>query len=115
MNNEKKLAEALRALQAVALDYYHGNQGTHGEPLPALETATVALAEYDATPAPKQAERYLVSWCIDSDAETPQDAAREAWAAMRRTDSIANYFSVRDESGNVHAVDLGEAEGADHE
>jgi len=51
--------------------------------------------------------RYLVQWEIDSDAESPIEAAREAWAAMRRHDSIANYFTVKDtRTGEAIGVDL---------
>lgn len=49
---------------------------------------------------------YSVSWEIELDAETPQDAAREAWKIMRLTDSSANCFTVCDDEGNVTRIDL---------
>lgn len=51
-------------------------------------------------------QSYSVSWEIELDAETPQDAAREAWKIMRTTDSTANCFTVCDEKGNVTRIDL---------
>lgn len=52
--------------------------------------------------------RYLVTWEIDADAETPEAAARWAWETMRRPDSIANAFTVIEDSGDQHKVDLQE-------
>lgn len=52
------------------------------------------------------AGRFLVTWTIDSDAETPEEAAQEAWAAMRRESSIANVFDVVDHAGVVTTVDM---------
>lgn len=49
---------------------------------------------------------YVVTWEMDIDAETPQDAARQAWAAMRAEDSTANVFDVLDEDGECTRVDL---------
>jgi hypothetical protein len=51
-------------------------------------------------------QSYSVSWEIELDAETPQDAAREAWRIMRLTDSSANCFTVCDDQGNVTRIDL---------
>ena len=39
--------------------------------------------------------KYLVTWQIDVEADGPDAAARQAWEAMRRPDSIANVFTVR--------------------
>ena len=52
--------------------------------------------------------RFVVTWEIDVHADTPQDAAREAWETMRREDSTANVFDVLDESGDCTRVDLEE-------
>ena len=49
---------------------------------------------------------YVVTWEIDVDAETPQDAARQAWELMRAEDSTANVFDVLDEDGECTRVDL---------
>ena len=54
------------------------------------------------------AEKFLVTWAIDSDADSAREAAEEAWAAMRRPDSIANVFDVIDSNGEVVKVDLSE-------
>lgn len=39
---------------------------------------------------------YRVKWEIDVDAETPEDAARQALAAQRRPGTTATVFDVRD-------------------
>ena len=54
---------------------------------------------------PKQ---YLVTWQIDAECDTPEEAALEAWRAMRRSDSTANVFTVLDEQGGSVKVDLEE-------
>lgn len=59
---------------------------------------------------------YLVQWRIQVDADSPEDAARDAWAAIRREGSVANVFDVTDVSTyDVTVVDLDEldAEGDD--
>jgi hypothetical protein len=43
-------------------------------------------------------ERYRVIWEIDSDAETPEKAAQEAWDTMRAGDNIP-VFEVIDQAG----------------
>jgi len=53
---------------------------------------------------------YVVTWEMDIDAETPQDAARQAWALMRAKDSTANVFDVLDADGGCTRVDLMEGE-----
>ncbi len=53
---------------------------------------------------------YVVTWEMDIDAETPQDAARQAWGHMRAIDSTANVFDVLDEGGECTRVDLMEGE-----
>jgi len=55
---------------------------------------------------------YLVRWEVDSEADSPLQAAKEAWEWMRAPDSMANVFDVIDgESGEVHRIDLSEIEG----
>lgn len=53
---------------------------------------------------------YHVTWEIDIDsADSPEDAARQAWAHMRRADSIANVFDVIEHDGaETVRVDLQE-------
>ncbi|WP_378952143.1 hypothetical protein [Mesorhizobium sp. ANAO-SY3R2] len=41
-------------------------------------------------------------------AATPEDAARQAWAFMRKPDSTANVFDIADDAGNITRVDLQE-------
>lgn len=53
---------------------------------------------------------YVVTWELDVDAGTPEEAARQAWAAMRRTESTANVFDVLDAEGGCTRVDLMEGE-----
>ena len=52
--------------------------------------------------------QWLVRWEIDAWADTPEDAAREALAAIQRTDTIATVFEVIDEHGTSYRVDLHE-------
>lgn len=53
--------------------------------------------------------QFRVSWKIDIEAESAEDAAREALAIQRKPDSIATVFEVMAE-GDAHtvAVDLTE-------
>lgn len=51
---------------------------------------------------------YVVTWEIDIDGDSPQDAARQAWAHMRAVDSTANVFDVLDAEGGCTRVDLEE-------
>ena len=51
---------------------------------------------------------YVVTWELDVDAGTPEEAARAAWEAMRRPESTANVFDVLDETGGCTRVDLEE-------
>lgn len=71
-----------------------------------LDTAAAGVEAALAAAAAGQAEAYLITWQIDSDAASPVAAAKEAWAHMRREDSIANAFEVRDRAGHVVMVDL---------
>lgn len=50
---------------------------------------------------------YKVSWTIDLDANTPEEAARLALAIHRDPESWATHFHVRDETGQVTEVNLG--------
>ena len=49
---------------------------------------------------------YCVSWEIEVDADSPQDAAKLAWDLMRGANSTANVFTVCDDEGEVTRVDL---------
>lgn len=51
---------------------------------------------------------YVVTWELDVDAGTPEEAARQAWAAMRAPESTANVFDVLDAEGGCTRVDLEE-------
>lgn len=50
---------------------------------------------------------YRVTWNIDLDADSPEEAARQALAIHRNPASWATHFEVRDKSGRIHEVDLG--------
>jgi hypothetical protein len=54
------------------------------------------------------AKGYHVTWEIDIDsAESPHDAAQEAWEHMRGDSSIANVFDVIEHDGTeIVRVDL---------
>ena len=56
-------------------------------------------------------QRFHVVWEIDVYAETPRDAAVQAFACMQKPFTTANYFEVFDQDGNKTSVDLEEAEG----
>ena len=51
---------------------------------------------------------YRVTWTIDLDADTPEEAARKALEIQRDPESIATCFIVTDAHGNRCDVDLGE-------
>ena len=55
-------------------------------------------------------QRFHVMWEIDLYAETPQEAAEQAWELMRALDSTACVFEVFDEGGCGTQVDLMEEE-----
>ncbi len=44
--------------------------------------------------------QYIVTWEMDVEAKTPEQAAQEAWRTMRKPNSAANVFNVVDEEGN---------------
>ena len=50
---------------------------------------------------------YRVHWTIDVDAESPEEAARQALTIHRNPGSWATHFTVRGEGGATHEVDLG--------
>ena len=50
---------------------------------------------------------YRVTWTIDLDADSPEDAAHKALAIHRNPDSWATHFEVRDPRGRTQEVDLG--------
>ncbi|OES24502.1 hypothetical protein [Alteromonas macleodii] len=56
----------------------------------------------------------LVEWRINIDADTPEDAARQARAHQIRSGTTAVVFHVTTEDGTTHTVDLLEADNPDH-
>lgn len=54
--------------------------------------------------------RYLVSWEIDIHADSPDDAARQAFAHMQRPGTSATVFDVLeyDSNGQAIRVDINE-------
>lgn len=55
---------------------------------------------------------YDVVWRMDFEADSPEDAARQALEVHRDEDSIATVFEVRKQGGlDWHAYDLPEGEG----
>jgi hypothetical protein len=54
---------------------------------------------------------YRVTWSIDIDAESPQDAAEKALAIHRDASSIATVFEVNDRrNGSIRTIDLQEGQ-----
>lgn len=51
---------------------------------------------------------YRLTWEIDAEASSPEEAARWAWETMRKPGSTANVFDVTDENGVTTRVDLQE-------
>lgn len=49
---------------------------------------------------------YYVSWGIDLEAETPEEAAKEALKIQRDPESTASCFEVYDENGEKTQIDL---------
>jgi len=49
---------------------------------------------------------FTVSWSIDVDAKTPEDAARVAREIMLDEHSMATVFDVADSSGSITRIDL---------
>lgn len=52
-----------------------------------------------------------VVWEIDVEADTPEEAARQALAIQRDLQSTATVFDVTDAAGNTVQIDLEEEEG----
>ena len=99
------LAKALRRALAESDDVPAG-MDPHGKGW--WSEAYNALKRFDDLPK-NMAGEYRVFWEIDAlDAETPREAAQEAWRAMRRVDSQANVFTVMPPDGMLHTIDLGE-------
>ena len=53
-------------------------------------------------------QRYLVIWEMDLYADSPREAAEQAWDHMRAPGSIANVFEVIDANGVGTIIDLEE-------
>lgn len=53
-------------------------------------------------------QRFHVVWEIDIYANTPREAAKQAFAHMQRLNTTANYFEVYDQDGEKTIVDLEE-------
>ena len=49
---------------------------------------------------------YRVTWVIDLEADTPQQAAEQALAIQRNPESIATVFDVTDEDNAQWRIDL---------
>lgn len=47
---------------------------------------------------------YLVQWEIEIDASSPADAALKAWNIAHDQHSVANFFTVLDENGDVYPI-----------
>lgn len=56
-------------------------------------------------------QRFHVVWEIDIYAETPKQAAEQAFTIMQRAGTTANYFEVFDQDGVQTNIDLEEGEG----
>lgn len=56
---------------------------------------------------------YFVSWEIDVDASSPEEAARKAHEMVRRPDTTATVYKVieHDSKGETTTVDLSEFDG----
>lgn len=52
---------------------------------------------------------YCVTWAIDVEADTPEEAAAQALMIQRDMDSTALHFTVLEHHGcEVHQIDLNE-------
>lgn len=49
---------------------------------------------------------YTVTWTINVEAATPEEAAKEALSIQRDPESIAVFYEVTEPSGLKHDVDL---------
>ena len=50
--------------------------------------------------------KFRVSWAVDLDADTPEEAAATAQKYQRNIDTTATFFDVQDEQGNITQIDL---------
>jgi len=50
---------------------------------------------------------YRVTWTIDLDAESSEEAAQEALEIQRDPESLATHFTVTDEDGRTKEVEVG--------
>ena len=53
-----------------------------------------------------QAERFLVRWEIDIDADTPEEAAQEAYNVMCDPQSLPPTFEVVERDGKTVLIDI---------
>lgn len=58
---------------------------------------------------------YRVTWEIDVDADSPQEAARKARAYQLKPDALVGVFDVSDKDGRTVSVDTDEPEDDDTE
>ena len=49
---------------------------------------------------------FVVTWVIELDADSPEEAARQALEVQRDAESIATHFRVRDADGNEIEIDI---------
>ena len=49
---------------------------------------------------------YLVTWEIDIEADSFEEAAQKAFAIMQRPGTTANVFTVTNEGGDSETIDL---------
>ena len=55
----------------------------------------------------KEMKSFLVTWEINIDADTAEEAALDAWQMYFSEDTDANFFTVEDEeTGKKHDVDV---------
>ena len=52
--------------------------------------------------------QYYVEWRIEIEADSPEDAARQALAIQQDPDSIANVFHIADADEGFIVIDLSE-------
>lgn len=95
--------EHVAIITAMVKAYTRGRGFVGTIPAPDVE-AVIVTASARFTANPEQVERYQAA----DYAETPREAAQEAWRAMRRVDSQANVFTVMPPDGMLHTIDLGE-------
>jgi hypothetical protein len=115
--NRIELAETLE-LSAAADIWFdaadHGDEGAQKSISDAqeamVEAARILRGESQKAPviaAPvNEPQMFLVTWEMHIEADDPTEAAKQAWAHMRRPESTANVFDVVDQSGTKERVDL---------